>query len=106
MLLLLGSVGSVFAQATDSEPIRLLPQRVGDFKQVSPTTPLAGWTDHYAPAVAVATEEASFVGKKGNTVRVGMVRFRQDVHAYELLSRLAASYREQNPGLELREVFG
>ena len=106
LLALLGSVGSLFAQATDSEPIRLLPQRVGDFKQVSPSTRLAGWTDHYGPAVAVATEEALFVGKKGTTVRLGMVRFRQDVHAYELLSGLAASYREQNPGLELREGFG
>jgi hypothetical protein len=106
LVFLLSSASSVFAQATDSEPIRLLPQRVGDFKQVSPSTPLAGWTDHYSPAVAVATEEALFVGKKGSTVRLGMVRFRQEAHAYELLSKLAASYREKNPGLELREGLG
>jgi hypothetical protein len=105
-IFLLGSVGSGFAQTTDSEPIRLLPKRVGDFKQVSATTPLAGWTDHYAHAVAVATEEASFAGKNGTTVRAGMVRFRQDANAYQLLSLLAANYREQHPEVELREGYG
>ena len=105
-IFLLASVGSVFAQTTESEPIRLLPKRVGDFRQVSAPTRFPGWTDHYAHAVAVATEEASFAGKNGATLRAGIIRFRQDANAYELLSLVAASHREKNPGLELREGYG
>lgn len=106
VIILLVSVGAVFAQATGSEPIRLLPKRVGDFKQTLPKPPLPAWTTFSEQGVPVANEEASFVSTNGAQVLVEMVRFRQEAHAYELLSLLAAEQRAEHPGLEIRQGFG
>ena len=104
-VILLSSIGPVFAQATNSEPLRLLPLKVGDFRQVS-NTPSAQWTGTSVQGSPVAFEEAAFAGKNGARVLVQIVRFRQEVNAYETLSVAAAGQREKHPGLEIRETYG
>lgn len=106
IIVLLISVGSVFAQATDSAPIRLLPKRVGDFKQSLPNPPLPAWTTFFEQGEPVANEEATFVANNGAAVLVEIVRFHQEVHAYELLSLVAADERKESPRLEIQEGFG
>lgn len=100
------SAGYVFPQSTASEPLRLLPQRVGDFRQVSSNSPTAQWTGRFGQNDPVALEQAAYAGKNGARFVVEIVRFRQDANAYETLSLMAAKQREQQPGLELRDTYG
>ena len=105
LVFLLASVGGVLAQATKTEPVELLPKRVGDFTRVPGKTPsLVGVEFRQAPPVA--TQEATFAGPKGATVDVIIYRFRQDVNAYQFLSFMAALHRRQDPGVEIRQGYG
>ncbi len=103
---LLASVCSVFAQTSAPEPVRLLPNRVGDFKQSARKIPLLDQTFHFPQAPPVATEEGTFVGPKGAIMDVTVHRFRQDVNAYQFLSFTAGLQRRQEPGLEIRGGYG
>jgi hypothetical protein len=104
LIFLLVCAVCAFAQTTASEPLRLLPWRVGDFKRVSPNTATTEWAGRFAQDVPF--EEATFAGKNGARVLVGIIRFRQEVNAYETLSLMAAGERENNPGLEIRPGYG
>ena len=106
LVFLLTSVGGVFAQTNAPEPVRLLPTRVGDFRQVESKTPSLDQPFHFPQAPPVASEGGTFVGPKGSTVDVAVYRFRQDVNAYQFLSYTAALQRRQEPGLEIRQGYG
>ena len=105
-ILLLVSVGAVFAQATGSETVISLPKRVGDFKQAAVNNPSLPDTFDLRQSAPVATGTAAFVGPNGATVYVSVSRFRQEVNAYQLLSSTAAIQRREQPGLEIREGYG
>ena len=105
LVFLLASVGGVFAQTNAPEKVRLLPARVGDFKQVPQKTPAVVGIE-FRQAPPIATEEATFVGPKGATVDVIAYRFRQDANAYQFLSHTAFLERLHEPGLEIREGYG
>jgi hypothetical protein len=90
VVLLLASVGSIFADATDSAAsAALLPARLGNFRQVSTHDGLYSLMPKLFFSKPEANEAADFVGKNGKKVVVEIIRFRQDTEAYEFLSLLA-----------------
>jgi hypothetical protein len=105
-ILLLVSVGTVFAQEIGSETLVSLPKKVGDFKQAAVNNPSLPEDFYLRPSVPVTTGNAVFVGPKGATVYVSVARFRQEVNAYQFLSSTAALQRRDQPGLEIRKGYG
>jgi hypothetical protein len=87
---------------------RLLPERIGKYRQVSvthyiPTKDDPHWNDALAP---VATQQGEYVGSDGSRARIAIFRFRQDPEAYEALSVVAAAIRRNQPGLEISNSIG
>jgi hypothetical protein len=101
----IASAGALFAQTADSNP-RLLPERVGEFRQVSPNTSNVTTTGFFEIGTPVAAEQSEFVGRNGVRVFAGIARFRQDAYAYEVLTLMAAKTRTQQPDLQLRTGYG
>jgi len=84
-------------------PSRLLPERIGKYKQV---------THSFSPVIDMtgtptAAEEAEYVGSDGSRALVAIDRFRQDSQAYEAFS-LGADFmrRHKQPNLEIRSDIG
>ena len=103
--LLFAAVVSVMAQAKESSPPRVLPERVGDFKK-SAKSPNAEWTGFFEEGKPYATEHSAYVGKNGAQMSVSVVRFRQDGDAYATLSELANKTRREKPDLEIMPGYG
>ena len=93
------------AQANQSAPLRVLPERVGDFKK-SAKSPNAEWTGFSEQGKPFATEHAAYVGKNSAQVSVSVARFRQDGDAYATLSELADTARKERPDLTIMPGYG
>ena len=104
--LLILSVGSGLADPADKNSPRLLPTRLGDFRQVSTNNDLPSYNPGILSGVPDVVERANFTGKKGEKLVVELIRFRQDVEAYEFLSVSAANLRQKNPYLEIDSGYG
>jgi uncharacterized protein DUF6599 len=101
--LLVVSGGSVFADPIESH---LLPMRLGTFRQVSTYAGSPVYKPGLFGGVADGLEQANFIGKDGNRLVVEIIRFRQDIEAYEFLSLMAASYRPTQSNLEIHPGYG
>lgn len=99
VILLLAFTGSVAADTTSLESARLLPERIGKFRQVSVTNASSsliskeGWIPDTA-STPLATQVAEYAGSNGSRVSVEILRFQQEAEAYELLSLFAATGAE------------
>ena len=103
---LLTLASSAWADTAPAE--RLLPERIGKYRQVGPTdsAPTKGdpnWTDGLT---LTATQQAEYVGSDGSRARIAIFRFRQDPEAYEALSVVADEVRRNQPGLEIINNIG
>jgi hypothetical protein len=78
--------------AAAAEPVRLLPDRVANFRY---STPVPSNKNAEPAADSVATESAEYAGAGGSQVLVEAVRLPHDAKAYELLSVAAASAKAQ-----------
>ena len=86
--ILMGFGGSVLADTTSSEAVRLLPATIGKFRQVNanktppPPPPISG-------VEPVAVQVAEYAGSNGHRAEITILRFRQDAQAYERLTHVA-----------------
>ena len=104
------SAGVATSQSA-SQPAEPRSRQVPKFKQSGPHSPAEQLKNEgflfpdtgIAPVEAIQTE---YKGSNGARVTVELVRFKQDVEAYELLSRFLASRRANNPDLELTAEYG
>jgi len=102
--LLLTFIGAALAENGRVDPVRLLPEKLGKYKQVKhsffpDTIDFTG--------TPTAMEEAEYVGSDGSRTLVGIDHFPQDSKAYEAFS-LAADFirRHKEPNLEIRSDIG
>jgi hypothetical protein len=102
---LLASCAGVFAQTTAPAPVKLLPKRVGEFRQVPRKFPSVIGIE-FPQAPPVAAEDGTFAGPKGATVEATVYRFRHDANAYQFLSYMAFLDRRYDRGVEIREGYG
>ena len=91
-VLLLAFGSSAFGDTTSSEPVRLLPRVVGNYRQVSTGTPPGALSDD---GTVVAREYAEYAGARGSRAKVEIVRYKQDAEAYEILSLLSAFNKQE-----------
>lgn len=104
VVLLLAFVSSVPADTTSSESARLLPERVGKFRQVSITNTSSsllstGVLIPDAASTPLATQAAEYAGNNGSRASVEILRFQQEAEAYELLSLVAPTGAEIGTGI-------
>ena len=101
---------ALFVGVTWSQPAARL-REVPKFKQVGTETPSNELTEEgfLSPEAGITPLEArktEYKGSNGARAVVEFVRFKQDVEAYELLSRFLASRRANKPDLELTAEYG
>lgn len=101
---LLFSFGPAFADPKDESSSRLLPRRIGSFRQISTYKGTNLIKSGISGAHPEAAEQADFVGN-GNRIVVDMIRFRQDADAYEFVSLMAAG-PAHGARSELRPGYG
>ena len=87
-----------------------LASSLGNFKRVGGTDSSARMEEELltpeSGLLPVSADRAEYLGSKGSRVLVEIVNFRQDAEAYELLSRLSALRRQQNPKVEIVSSIG
>ncbi len=99
VILLLAFVSSALADTTSTESARLLPERIGKFRQVSVTNAPSSlmsrgvWIPD-AASTPLATQVGEYAGNNGIRASVEIFRFHQEAEAYELLSLFAATGAE------------
>jgi len=101
---LLVSIGSVVTDTTDAKSSALLPTRIGNFRQVSTTSPSI--TPGVLSSDPEAIQAAEYLGSNGTRVIVEIIRFSQDAAAYEYLSVVAMRERVQRPDLTIQVGIG
>jgi hypothetical protein len=100
-------MGFLLAGSARSQP----SEKTAKFKQAGPNKPATalqqeGFLTPEAGLEPVEASEVEHLGSNGARVFVDVVRFRQDVEAYELLSLVAAAARAKSPGLEISSAYG
>lgn len=105
-LLLIVSIGPVQADTTNTKPVRLLPARLGSFRQASTYNGSSSVKPGLFGSNFEAAEQAEFVGNNGNRLVVEIVRFTQEAYAYEFLSLMANRLRQAGTPLEIRPGYG
>lgn len=94
-----------FAGSPPTELSQLFPDRVGDFKRVRAAGPTVSLKQQGVLNPKEGSSplggEAEYLGRDGEKFLVEMVRFHQDVEAYELLTVVSALARDKQPGIEI-----
>jgi hypothetical protein len=101
LLSLLLAFGSSAFAFTKELPEQLLPDLIGNFRQVKPNFSLP--TDQYTVSTSepLAYQFSEYVGNKGDRVSVEIVRLRHEAQAYQQLSLAAATARGTNSRVEI-----
>lgn len=99
------------AGVTWSQPTGPRSRKVAKFKQAATNSPAEelrteGFLASDAGITPVEAIRTEYRGSNGARVTAEFVRFKQDVEAYELLSRFLASRRANKPELELTAEYG
>lgn len=105
LLLISGVAGTCRSQSATA------PERIAKFKPVGPLNPIytlkkEGFLDRAAPISNESSWEVEHLGNDGSRVTVDWVNFRQDVQAYDLLSRVFVAAQAKDPGLEIKPDYG
>lgn len=106
MWLLAAVIGSALAETKDSPSPRLLPTRIGNFRQVSASMVTGSYVIGPFGANYSGTHLAEFKNSAGIRLSVQLVGFPQDAEAYEFLSLLANHARNSQSEAKIQTGLG